>query len=500
MAAIGTGLWCWHWHFAFRQFGGMDGSVLVNGAWQQYVGGVAYRDFLTGVPPFHLLLGGLAFKLLGPTWSALTALAAVFSVLSFGAAVLLGSWCGLTFLEATFLSLALQATTTCLASWWWYNQVTSVIAALCLLSCGAVLKNPDSVWRWCAHAAACAFLVLCKLNVAAPVFAGTLFVLLTCRWRRALGFTTAALAAVVAGLFSIGVDPIDILHEYLRTSHRVLNTDNLLHFAVLNDPWEAVPAILLAIIINGAGLLVCSQVASPPGGKLRAWGTSLGVLLLGALTSTIGFLTNNDYNVGELPPLLVGSWVLAATIRSSWIHDAFVRYHMRCLTGILVALTCCGLLIGFHRLRVVSTGEGRFASYGAPLTRVEDGVFQGMFAIKRFHTTRQELKEFLAGAGGAKAVDGRVFIGPRIDFAYADLRLRSPRGLPLWWESVADDSPMVRRFLSIRFEYLVFLDIGDGTPDVTFLPGALQDDIRIHYRRIHAGAIVVFRRTDQKNG
>src|ERR1700677_5061705 len=80
---LSLGLAAWHFYFSFLLYSETNGGVLINAAWQQHLGRVPYRDYLTAAPPLFLLPTGWAFQLLGPAWSSLSVLVCVFSLLTF---------------------------------------------------------------------------------------------------------------------------------------------------------------------------------------------------------------------------------------------------------------------------------------------------------------------------------------------------------------------------------------------------------------------------------
>lgn len=65
------------------QFGGMDGGVLVNAAWQLHLGYRPYVDVVTAVPPLFLIGNDLAFDFWGVNWRAMVRITAVFAATSY---------------------------------------------------------------------------------------------------------------------------------------------------------------------------------------------------------------------------------------------------------------------------------------------------------------------------------------------------------------------------------------------------------------------------------
>jgi hypothetical protein len=497
MAGGAACLAIWHWHFGFIQFGGMDGGVLINGAWQQYLGRTAYRDFSTGVPPLHLMLAGDAFKLLGPSWASLTALTACFSAASFSLCVLLASWCGGEPLEAGLLALVVQAVTFMRISWWWYDEVTSVVAAMFVLSCGSLIASAAPIpsrRRLSCFALSSGLLLLSKPNTAGPLLLGGTLTLLLClpRLRKPLlPYLAAAAGMALLFLLSGHVSPFDLMREYHRVSGRVLNPHLMMKALWSNDEWESIPSLTLFSILTvftcwlvhshrkliraSRRLLALSWLA------LVAWGVTF-----------LGMLSNNAYNMNELPVSLAAFWMLQEQLRSSPRRSVLVYRFLLLPVAAIFLLAFVGW-IAVTRTSVVSIGEGTFAEAGKATVGLRPSsrrFFKGLWINQILADVDDEVEHFLHSANGPAALDGRIFFGPRIDFAYAEFGIVPPEGLPLWWENVPDDDPRTLRFLNDRFAYIVLLK-NMGT---SYLPSTIRADITKNYVATNLSRVIVWRR------
>ena len=82
--------------------------------------------------------------------------------------------------------------------------------------------------------------------------------------------------------------------------------------------------------------------------------------------------------------------------------------------------------------------------------------FRDMLASSRFHTVLAELSDAL------RENPRPVFLGPRLEFAYAAYHLPSPLHLPVWWHpgtsfAVAQELAVLAAWQDDRFSTLIFL-------------------------------------------
>jgi hypothetical protein len=116
------------------QFGGFDHSALIDMGWRIHLGQKPFRDFPCTMPPLFYLGAGWAFDIFGSSWRSLVAVTSIFSFATFfWSYFLLEGILGDRF-GAWLFALMVQACTTVVVSYWWYNPVTTVIAVLSLLS------------------------------------------------------------------------------------------------------------------------------------------------------------------------------------------------------------------------------------------------------------------------------------------------------------------------------------------------------------------------------
>jgi hypothetical protein len=135
-----------------------------------------------------------------------------------------------------------------------------------------------------------------------------------------------------------------------------------------------------------------------------------------AVAAALGLATDWDIIEHGLP-LLVGAVLLAAPDRR-WTHGlAALALGSAVLTG-----------AGRDRARYV----GDFYT-DAPLEQRDDGVFSGLSAAPAWWATVDEVRR----ATDTLAPTARVFLGPRLELLYPEIRRAPLIGLPVWWHAGA---------------------------------------------------------------
>jgi hypothetical protein len=479
----------------------MDGGVLINGAWQQYLGRVPYRDFSTGLPPLHLILSGAAFKAFGPSWTSLTILTALFSAVTFMLCYILASWRGASPLEAAAIALVPQAVTFMTASWWCYNEEVSIVASLFVLSCGILLKEPESpppFLGMTAFAISAGLLLLCKPNITGPLLLGaTLTLFLGFPRMRVSLIVSLAVAGVLALAFLLAahVSPFDLLREYHGASSRLSHPRGMLYNLLWYGEWEAAPTdcLFVLLVLWTAWLFRRHRDFIEASPRTKAIARLVTVC---SAVSFFGMLTNNDLNMTELPIMLISLWMFQQELGPQSDRPA-ILYRRLLLPLTALYLVIFATCIAVSRADIVGKGDGQFARNSFDrmgLHQTNRKLFNGMWINGIFDNVDGDLARFVRMYSGPGGLDGRVYFGPRVDYAYAEFGITPLEDLPLWWEGIGNTDQRTTRFLDHRFEYIILWRNDGDVGDISFLPKAIMADLAANYEQVPFPHIYVLRR------
>ncbi len=505
----------WHRHFGFIDFGGFDGGALIQAGWTFLQGSIPYTEVPSPLPPLFFLGAVLSFKLGGVSWSSLNWLVCVFALVTFTWSFLLLARINRAPWVALFFAVVFQGVTLLPLSWWWYNQTTSLVALLALLSGYGLARFPDNRLVGVSLAVSAALLYLSKINTAAPVSLFLAAVLLSRRESRraalvALGSAAAADTLLFLALHLSPLAYLNLVHEF---SIR-LSSGGWMHYCLIDSlPLEHLFGLRVfgVLALGCLGSIWFQREAAARRDLLLWFAAALGV-------SYIQMAMNNDFKTGDtLYPLLLAALALPGL--KPWAPLLGVGSVL-----ILCALSLLGLglLFGANRTRVASMGPKYYGGYGPPTIRLQDPpFFRGLATEAHFARVLQQVEAALATAG---TPPNRVFFGPRLECCYAAYNRPFPKGLPIWWEKVpsshrgdrylteektpdylgparwlADDAPVdprVQHFIDADFTLCIFVRSGAHTADMTFVPGDLRAYLHDHFRQVDEPDIVLFQRTD----
>ncbi|MGA3169809.1 MAG: hypothetical protein ABSE62_02245, partial [Chthoniobacteraceae bacterium] len=152
--------WC-----GMQQFGGTDCSCSIDAGWRLINGQRPYVDFPCTFPVGYYLGSELGFRLFGVLWRAQVLIAALYAAVTF-----VWLWKLLdAVLDHPVLALLLafccEAASMLAISFWWYNPITSITAAVYVASCIAVLRFPKSPGYWVSLSLSMFLAALMKPNV-----------------------------------------------------------------------------------------------------------------------------------------------------------------------------------------------------------------------------------------------------------------------------------------------------------------------------------------------
>lgn len=498
-------------YFGRIQFGGYDGSILINHAWQFHLNYEPYVDIVTGWPPILLIGAFWAFEWWGVHWLSLVYIAAAFSLLTFILHVILLIKNGFNPFFALVAAFTVQSVTMVVISWWWYNNITAVVGVLFVSASLFLIKRQrHSLFGDLSFVVAVTLLMLSKPNMTLALIIPSVIILIVSsqdRYRIVI-LLLASFALVVSILLLSDIYPGNLLLSYSNYAGRSLSIVRILRFLYLNNYEESVQtftalipglaALLVAFspsLTNRLGELTVNKDVHNfyPATRTEIYSIALGVLSM--LVGLWGMMTNNEYNMTDGAFIFLGIVIIVEKLKDK-LPIRLIR-----VASILVLL--CALLFSLNayryallRYRVMGVGVGAFYE-NAPLTRVSDpALFDGMFVAPRMIRTLLEMKQLLQSGDFLGRTDAPVFFGPRIDFGYAAYNIKPYPGLPTWWEffnqdGVGETDIMVSRFKNANFQLCIFL-----RDDYTYLPNDLLSYLHNNYKMYELEDLTVYVRND----
>jgi hypothetical protein len=446
-------MWC-----GMRQFGGFDHSALIDPAWRIVCGQLPFRDFPCPLPPAFYLGAAWAFEGFGVSWRSLVLADAFFAAATFFWTVALLGQLVQRRRDALVLAVFVQATTTVLAAYWWYNPITAVTGVLFYLSAQLWMRRISSWFAPASYGLSLLLLAAMKPNVAGLLILGTSAILFSSpphRWR-VLAVSGGAAIAFLSVLSLCGLPADDILRAYAGIGGRGFS---LAQFLQDMNVWERAFSLAVAGAALAPLFLRCAW---------RSLGPTQALGLVAALAGGYGFVTNGENKLMDVPLMLLGSWFFA-------FSGAEVRFRKWRAGQLLLAALLAGTGIGeaLVRHRVKAIGSGAFFDFVTNPVPVSGGFFDGLHGSPVFVEVLKEVTEFLPAEKGAK-----IWFGPRMQWAYAAFGISPPLRQPSWWHPGVSYSPgeqpqLMEQWLQHRFEVLIFLG-SDGT----YLPDEMLSNIK----------------------
>ena len=466
-------------HFGNRQFGGWDLSILVDTGWRQVLGSRPYTDFITPNPPGFNLGIYYAFRLFGVSWNAQLIMVAAFCIATFVWIFLLLRRLTVPVLASLSLAIAVPGATILPTCYWWYNNVTSVLATVFFLAgvvCAAreLRRDGDGANRaeWISYCLALALLSLMKPNIAGLLIcmATPLLFLVVRHKRRMLAYTAAGAAISIGVLLVHHISIRDMIACYRAAAieRGGFSSFGLLTYTQSQKLQLTVWTLLLAAPL---GYLLPQIRAAWRDGLWRE--VTYAMLFLVAPVVTIyGMKTNGEVKDSETPILLVACGIILFTQRRS--RPGLQIFFLAMVASMVVP----GIFYGASRQRLLGMGEGMFFKYTGADRPIRNHLFNSLTATPYLDDVQRELHQAKASSPGP------IFLGPRLEFGYADLGIPSPKGWPIYYQpgtsfARADEPKLVQSWQRQHFQTLIFLG-----NDRTFYPPPLLDAIETRYRRL----------------
>lgn len=521
---LSAGIFLWHNHFAFIQFGGNDGGILIQTAWAQYLGQIPYREITTPLPALFVYPAGWAFIIGGPTWSSLTLLVSFFSIFTFAwTFVLLNRATGNAWTSLIF-AFVLQAITMLSYSWWWYNQVTAVVEAIYVASIFFLLFEPKDWFARGSFWLAVALTGMAKANTAGPLLILTHLFLLT-RPSTRLFVLLASSSAMLADLLFFTVHHTSIillLQNYFLLTGRLISPKMWTVSLFQALPGEQI----LSLFFDGLLVAALCHILCKNKYLLNREGCYvpfMWLLLILLVVGEIGAITNSFLKMTEASCLIMVAPFIQFVLDKHGLSLA--QSKLAYVYSILAYFVFMGLYIGATRTGIFAIGPSFFAET-RPLQQVQaPPLFRGMQVGPIMNEVLVEVHQVLQEQDLLHHPDKKVFFGPRINFCYAAYNLPVEPGLPACWERIPSShhgdnlptgiympdyqsaparwiqageplDPRVVSFIQTHFDLCIFLRGYLGLADMTYFPSDLRAELYSHYRVQYRGQIVVFTRID----
>ncbi len=465
-------IWCGR-----KQIGGFDQSVVIDVGWRLFNGQVPYRDFVCTLPPGFYLGAFYAFKLFGVYWQSLVLLTAVCSVVTF----LWSFWLLDRLLEnrlfAFLAAVCAQAVANILVSYWWYNSLTSAVAVLFLLSSAVLIRTPASRSAMVSFFSAMFLLATMKPNIAGPLVMGVMLLMATVknvRWKAFL-LAGAAFLAFVAYLRLHAISLGDLLDSYRSISERALS------FRVFQGVTTQDEVLYLKFMLVFLFIPLCAL----EGFKALVEGSRIHWLfVIGTLTGIYGILTNGEVKLVDSPlPLLSCALysLCTPTVGTLQKNTFWIRY-----CGLVVILfSVVGFTEATCRTRVKAIGLRKFFDYTSAQETVP-GFFKNCEYSYGFQTTKDDVEtalKALAEDTRSPITNLNVYFGPRMQWAYANANLQSPRNFPIWWHpgvsfAANEETKWITRWSETQFQAVILMK-----NDETYLSKSFLSLMETNYPR-----------------
>jgi len=492
--------------FGRIQFGGYDGSILINHAWQLRLGYEPYVDIVTGWPPILLIGVFWAFEWWGVHWLSLVNIAAVFSVITFIIHIILLKKQGFTPFLALLTAFTVQSVTMVVISWWWYNNITAVVGVLFLTTLLLLIKQQRSMFGNLSFVVTTTLLMLSKPNVTLALLIPSIGILMTSSLirRRVIILSLVSLAVTILILLLSHINPINMVSSYSDYAGKSLSITRILRFLLFNS-YEETAQTLLALL---PGLMALIFVLFPFA-KFRQGHSvdnenvqnvsllrrgDIHSIALGVLSVFVGvwaMMTNNEYNMTDGAFIFFGIMAIFENLKGSLPISRFrIVLTLVLASGLVLSLNAYRYAV--LRYRVMEVGIGAFYE-DAMLAQISaPPLFDGMFVGPRMVRVLSQINQLLQSYGFLDYANAPVFFGPRIDFGYAAYNIKPYPGLPTWWEFFSQDGVgktdvMVERFVTADFQLCLFL-----RDDYTYLPDGLLTYLNENYLMYEQGELDIY--------
>ena len=472
-------------HFGNRQFGAWDYNIVIDTGWRQILGQRAYTDFVTPNPPGFNLGIYYAFRLFGVTWNAQLSAIILFCLITFFWIYWLLRQFPAPTSYAIFLAFSVEGVTILPLCFWWYNDTTSVLAAIFLLS-ALLCARQDAEGRadlgsraaWLSYMVSMGLFCLMKPNIAGlliSVVTVLLFVAVQNK-RRLLLITLGGMVLCFAILFVNHVSISAMIRSYHDAA---IERGGLSRFGLdgftRRDRYRLVlwtlllAAPLLALLPRFIGAI-----------RDRQWRV-LAFLLIFTIAVPValyGMFTDGELKELETAVIVISCGVLCLDLTKNWtlLRPFFI--------AMVISMLGVTIYEGTTRERVRRISPGYFFEYSDADRPIRDRLFSSLVSTPLMDEVQSDVRR------ATKAFPGSTFLGPRLEFDYADMNIPSPTGWPVYYQpgtsfARRDEDRLTSVWISHKFQTLIFRNDFPVTafrePFLDFYPDDLVEIIHRHY-------------------
>jgi len=442
-----------HQHLGMIQFGGMDGSALIQGAWRYSLGQKIYVDFICTAPPIFVVPPGLMFKWFGPSWENLVTLGTIFTTITYFVMVWTFRRMGWSFILSAGFAFAVESFTMIPLGWWGYNPLAQVAGVIFIGSSMLLMQRPESLTNRALYTLSLVLLSWMKPNVAGFLILSVFLVCIINRKSRWVALSMSILAALLSvGLMLLAnINPVDLVNSYLSAAGRVSN-----HFMLTQCSWfvgkDTGVILALLIPVTVAAFLKLNDFIANKDPNLKQ---VLPTLLLAAVAiagAVIAKISNMDDYLTDVSLFIFGLFLIiySTTPVTTDLTEQKVKSHrpMAALQSALVASSLTFLVFfsfieSLARERIREIGEGLFFENKELKLISNPEFFRGMTVGPTFESVLTILSEVTRGNGFNVKSHDDVFFGTRMEFGYAAYNCIPPKGLFLWWPTPGEANPEV---------------------------------------------------------
>jgi len=441
-----------------RELGTWDFGIMLDTGWRELQGELPYSGFVTPNPPLFNLGVLYSYRIFGVSWNGPLHSLALLAAGTFLWHFWLLRKLKLPVFLAILSAFTIQMVSTVLLSFWWYNNTVAVIAAGFLFTCAVILQGSTESRIWVSYVVSLAALGLSKPNIAGLVIVFGVAALLMCgRERKKLLLHTAvAVGIAILVLVVHGISVTDMLQSYRGAARE---RGGLSTFGMQIVVGKVRRGMLILWVLLLASPLLLQVLPYGRGSTFLKDRRRLGVavLMLGALvTSCYGILTDGEFKDLEWVTLIAMGCVIVFPANGFGPISA-PRNYQRAFAALLIGLSLVDAYEAYRRDRVRAIGIQYFSGGGdAPLFPLPSPFFSGMHASAAAVEAIRALETVPLGD------HQRVFFGPRLEFAYPMLGVRSPDHLPIYWQpgtsfSRSSEGHLEDVWQQKHFETLVFV-------------------------------------------
>ena len=473
-------------HFGNRQFGAWDYNIVIDTGWRQILGQRAYTDFVTPNPPGFNLGIYYAFRLFGVTWNAQLFGIILFCLVTFFWIFWLLRQFSAPPLYALFLAFSVEGITILPLCFWWYNDTTSVLAAIFLLSALLCARQDaeggedlGSRAGWLSYLVSTGLFCLMKPNIAGLLISAVT-ILLFVAVRNKRRFVLVTFGGIVLCLAILLVNHVSI-SAMIRSYHdAAIERGGLSRFGLDGFTRRDRYRLVLWTLLLAAPLLALLPrfIAAMRNGRWRVL-ASLLMFTTSVPVALYGMFTDGEFKELETSVIVVSCGVLCLDLPKYW---AFFRPFF-----IAMAVSMLGVTIyqGATRERVRRISPGYFFEYFNADRPIRDRFFSSMTSTSLMDAVQSDVKR------ATQTFPGPIFLGPRLEFEYADMNIPSPTGWPIYYQpgtsfARRDEDRLTSVWISHNFQTLIFRNdfpniLFKEHPFFDYYPNDLVETIRHQY-------------------